>query len=77
MQRDEGVSGESLPHAGGDVCGCLHESAKQGVAISGCVCEGVEKVVHREKSRRVTDAVKVIAFAVLLAGLVIGLALWL
>jgi|WetSurMetagenome_2_1015567.scaffolds.fasta_scaffold1336794_2 hypothetical protein len=77
MQRDEAASGDSIRREGGDVCGCIPDSASQGVAISGCVCQGVEKVVKREKTRRTVDIVKVALFAALLTGLVLALALWL
>ena len=73
------VAGASGAHDTGAaaVCGCVPDPQRQaGVGVmSGCVCQGVERVVQREKTRSVTDVVKAIAFAGLLVALV--LALWL
>lgn len=77
MRRGEGASGprDTSPAV---VCGCVPDPAHQaGVGVlSGCACQGVERVVRREKTRSVTDIVKVIAFAMLLAALVLALVLW-
>jgi hypothetical protein len=76
MQRKPIV--ESRPDGGAAAggCGCIPDPERQeGVGvISGCVCQGVERVVHDTRTRRVGDVVKVIAFAALLVGLVVGLA---
>ena len=79
MQRGEVASGAHDTGATAGVCGCIPHPEHQegGAVISGCVCEGVERVVQQTKRRSVTDVVKVVAFAGLLVALVLALALWL
>ncbi len=74
MSVDQGAA-ESAD-AAAKVCGCVPNTAVRNGVVTGCACEGIEQVVERTKTRSVTDVLKVIAFAVVLAALVAALVLW-
>jgi hypothetical protein len=79
MRTESSDTSQHRDAAGEAICGCIpHPERQEGVGrISGCACEGVDRIVTSTKKRRTGDIVKVAAFVTVLAALVVGIALWL